>query len=58
MDMIMIDLGSETDCKTGDVVTIYGGEMPIRDVAKRIETIPYEVTCNVSQRVPRIHNYE
>jgi alanine racemase len=58
MDMIMIDLGAETECKTGDIVTIYGGEIPIRDVAKRIETIPYEVTCNVSQRVPRIHNYE
>jgi alanine racemase len=58
MDMIMIDLGTETDCKTGDIVTIYGDKIPIRDVAQRIGTIPYEVTCNVSQRVPRVHNYK
>jgi alanine racemase len=58
MDMIMIDLGSESDCKSGDVVTIYGNGIPIRDIAKRIGTIPYEVTCNLSRRVPRIHNYE
>ena len=58
MDIIMVDLGPENTCKAGDVVTIYGEGIPICEVAKRIGTIPYEVTCNVSQRVPRVHRYK
>lgn len=58
MDMIMVNLGQQTECKTGDTVVLYGEEIQIREVAARLNTIPYEVTCNVSGRVPRIHLYE
>jgi alanine racemase len=58
MDMIMVDLGNDNICKTGDDVIIYGDAIPISSVAERIGTIPYEITCNVSPRVPRIHMYE
>jgi alanine racemase len=58
MDMIMVNLGRHTECKIGDTVVLYGNEIPIRDVAARLNTIPYEVTCNVSGRVARIHIYE
>jgi alanine racemase len=55
MDMVMVNLGSELHCSIGDDVIIYGEEISITDVASRLNTIPYEVTCNVSPRVPRIH---
>lgn len=55
MDMVMVNLGSKLHCSIGDDVIIYGEDISITDVAKRLNTIPYEVTCNVSPRVPRIH---
>ena len=58
MDMIMVDLGADTRCKAGDEVTIYGPGIPVNEVAARLGTIAYEVTCNVSARVPRIHLFE
>ena len=58
MDMIMVDLGADTKCKAGDEVTIYGPGIPVNEVAARLGTIAYEVTCNVSARVPRIHLFE
>jgi len=61
MDMIMVDLGQELKCKTGDEVIIYGAssaqQISITDVSRTLNTIPYEVTCNVSARVPRKHIY-
>jgi alanine racemase len=57
MDNITIDLGPETDVERGDEVVLIGsqGEEAIRaeEVATRLETINYEVTCAISARVPR-----
>jgi len=57
MDHIMVDLGPDTDCRTGDPVTLVGrdGEEWITawDIASALGTIPYEVTCAVAARVPR-----
>jgi len=62
MDMVMVDLGKKLKCKVGDKVVIYGREgrqcVSINDVARRLGTISYEVTCSVSPRVPRIHVYD
>ena len=41
--------------QVGDEVIIFGGQISIDDVAKRLNTINYEVTCQVSYRVPRIY---
>jgi alanine racemase len=57
MDMIMIDLGRTLHCQIGDEVIIYGENTTITEVARRLNTIPYEITCNVSARVPRVHIY-
>ena len=58
MDMIMVDLGLDGDIAEGDAVTLIGQEGSERitawDVAKRLGTIPYEVTCQVAERVPRV----
>ena len=56
MDMVMVDLGPDLKHKVGDRVIIYGDKIPVTAVAKRLKTIPYEITCSVSSRVPRIHH--
>ena len=61
MDMVMIDLGKILTCEVGDDVIFYGGDnhekISIRQVSRNLKTIPYEITCNVSPRVPRNHLY-
>jgi alanine racemase len=57
MDNITIDLGPETEVKPGDEAVLVGrqGEERIlaEELAARLETINYEVTCAISPRVPR-----
>ncbi|HET7418517.1 MAG TPA: alanine racemase [Solirubrobacterales bacterium] len=57
MDNITIDLGPETQVRAGDEAVLIGrqGEEEIlaEEVARRLETINYEVTCAISPRVPR-----
>jgi alanine racemase len=60
MDQVMVDLGTSVNAKTGDDVTIIGTdgneEITAWDVAEKQGTIPYEVTCGISDRVPRIYS--
>jgi len=57
MDNITLDLGPETEVEPGDEAVLIGaqGDDAIRaeEVAARLETINYEVTCGISARVPR-----
>jgi alanine racemase len=57
MDNITIDLGPETDVQPGDPAVLIGhqgGEAILaEEVAMRLATINYEVTCGISARVPR-----
>jgi alanine racemase len=57
MDNITIDLGADTAVVPGDEAVLIGsqGEDAIRaeEVAARLDTINYEVTCGISARVPR-----
>ncbi len=57
MDNVTIDLGPETEVEPGDEAVLIGtqGEDAIlaEEVAARLETINYEVTCGISARVPR-----
>lgn len=57
MDRIMFFVGQDT-VKTGDYVILFGGDtngcLTAQDWATMLETIPYEITCGISQRVPRI----
>ena len=57
MDHIMIDLGDDTP-PTGSYFTVLGGQHPatrMDNVAKHLETIPYELCCAVGQRVRRYY---
>ncbi|HEX6456620.1 MAG TPA: alanine racemase [Solirubrobacterales bacterium] len=57
MDNLTIDLGPETDVQPGADAVLIGrqGEERIlaEEVARRLDTINYEVTCAISPRVPR-----
>lgn len=51
MDMITVDLSGQEDAKPGDLVTLWGGGLPIEEVATWSETIPYTLVCGITQRV-------
>jgi alanine racemase len=57
MDRIMFDVGIDS-IKINDDVILIGtkGKLKIDawDWSKKISTIPYEVTCGISKRVPRV----
>lgn len=57
MDQCMVDLGPAPEVRVGDPVTLFGpgeGRPDAAEVARLMGTIPYEVTCLVTKRVPRI----
>jgi len=56
MDMCMVDVSGVKDVKCGDQVTIFGKDPSVEELAEKIGTINYEVTCNVSKRVPRVYS--
>lgn len=59
MDMILLDLGPDAPDKIGDEVILLGGDGNARvdmwEFCDALGTIPYEVTCMVSKRVPRVY---
>ncbi len=54
MDACMIDV-TDIPCNEGDRVTIFGPELPVADLARLRDTIPYEVLTSVPSRVKRIY---
>jgi alanine racemase len=58
MDNVTIDLGPDTDVEPGDEAVLIGrqdeAEILAEEVAARLGTINYEVTCGISARVPRV----
>jgi alanine racemase len=58
MDMTMLDVTGISDVAEGDEVIIFGKQLPVQDVARWINTIPYEIMTSVSQRVKRIYFHE
>jgi alanine racemase len=59
MDNITAELGPETDVRIGDEVVLIGrqdGERILaEEVARRLGTINYEVTCGIGRRVRYLH---
>ena len=53
MDMCMIDLTDAPNVGVGDEGTVFGAHNSLDEMAKAAGTIPYELTCAVSKRVPR-----
>jgi alanine racemase len=59
MDNVTVDLGPEPGVEPGAPAVLIGrqGKETIlcEEVARRLATINYEVTCGISARVPREH---
>ncbi|MCQ2153613.1 MAG: alanine racemase [Bacteroidales bacterium] len=53
MDMCMIDV-SGTDAAVGDTVTVFGDRPTVGDLARILDTIPYEVLTSVPRRIERV----
>ncbi|HHW57109.1 MAG TPA: alanine racemase [Clostridia bacterium] len=62
MDQTMIDVTDIEGVEVGDDVIILGNQggekITADEIAKKIKTIPYEVYCGISRRVPRIYIYQ
>ena len=52
MDMIAVDITGAPKIATGNRAVIWGEGLPVEEVAGHADTIPYELLCGVSQRVP------
>lgn len=55
MDMTMIDITDIENVNEGDVIEIFGANLPIQQVAEWCNTISYEIMTSVSQRVKRVY---
>ena len=59
MDLTLIDVTGVAGATVGDEVVIIGGQGDSRitaeDIAEVLGTISYEITCGISDRVPRVY---
>ena len=55
MDMCMVDVTDYPEIRPGDVATVFGRALSASEQARKADTIPYELLCAVSQRVPRVY---
>ena len=57
MDQAMIDI-TGTDAQVGDYAIVFGENLPIEELADKLQTIPYEVLTSISRRVQRVYFHE
>jgi alanine racemase len=59
MDLTLIDVTNVPDVKLGEEVILLGQDernsVTAEDLAKIAGTLSYEVTCGISERVPRFY---
>lgn len=59
MDNVTIDVGPDPAVRAGSPAVLIGPQADERilceEVARRLGTINYEITCGISARVPRVH---
>jgi len=55
MDMCMVDLSDKPGIDVGSEIEVFGNHNSIDELAALAGTIPYELTCAVSKRVPRCY---
>ena len=57
MDQLMVDATNVPDVHEDDEAILWGGAVSdsAEDIARKTDTIPYEVLCGVSRRVPRVY---
>ena len=55
MDMTMVDVTHIPEAAEGDEVILFGKELPVEELARALQTIPYEVLTNLSARLKRVY---
>ena len=55
MDMCMADLSELPQVDVGSEVELFGPSCDIYQLSDAAQTIPYELICSVSKRVPRVY---
>lgn len=55
MDQCVIDVTGIDGVSLGDEVTVFGGITSVEKLADSCRTIPYEIFCSLSQRIPRVY---
>lgn len=59
MDMHMLDITGDDTVKVGDEVSLWGGEgMTAEQIAERVGTLNYELTCLITPRIARVYVHE
>ena len=58
MDMCMVDITEASHVDIDDIVEIFGTHIDINELAKKANTIVYELLCSVTKRVPRVYKDE
>ena len=53
MDMLFVKV--DDDVKLGDTVILIKDNEHIKEIAKHLDTITWEVICSIGKRVPRIY---
>jgi alanine racemase len=60
MDLTMVDVGQIPGVSVGDEVVLIGSSgaksVDAVELAQLCETVPYEILCGISQRVPRVYS--
>jgi alanine racemase len=57
MDNVALDLGAGgAGVHIGDEALLIGADLPAEEMARRLGTINYEITCSLTARVPREHH--
>lgn len=59
MDVFMVDVGHILGVSLRDEVVLLGSQkkekITVEELAERIQTIPWEIFCAITDRVPRVH---
>ena len=55
MDMTMVDVTHIPEATEGDEVILFGKDLPVEELARALNTIPYEVLTNLSERLKRVY---
>jgi alanine racemase len=55
MDQCVVDISDAGEVKPGDTVVVMGEGILAEDIARKCDTINYEIICGISKRVPRVY---
>lgn len=50
MNMAAVDLGLDAKDEVGDLVTLWGEDLPVEKIAEHAGTVPYQLVCGVTNR--------